>query len=117
MLSPAHVLVRSPGVIEETLPGGRDPARGTRGKGCEMTQPATHRPQLRTDVRDLVEAGLLEIGDAAHIAASAVFEPADRLGTLRPILIGERARIEAGAVLHGGVSIAAGARIEEPARA
>ncbi|MBR7833282.1 hypothetical protein KDL01_08395 [Actinospica durhamensis] len=80
-----------------------------------MTQRATRRPQLRADVRDLVEAGLLEIGDGAHIAVSAVFEPADHLGTLRPILIGERARIEAGAVVHGGVSIAAGARIEEHA--
>ncbi len=62
---------------------------------------------------DLANAGLLEIGPGCRISPHAVFVPADMLGTLRPIIIGARCTINAGAVLHGGTHLAPGVRVEE----
>jgi acetyltransferase-like isoleucine patch superfamily enzyme len=64
-------------------------------------------------VRDLVAAGLLEVGARCVISAHVVFEPRDQQGTLRPIVLGDGCVVQAGAVLHGGVEVAAWARIEE----
>jgi acetyltransferase-like isoleucine patch superfamily enzyme len=68
---------------------------------------------LHSGVRDLVAAGLLEIGPRCVISPHAVFEPRDEVGTLRPIVLADGCVIQAGAVLHGGVTLAAGARVEE----
>lgn len=64
---------------------------------------------------DLVDAGLLEIGEGATVSPYAMFEPADRLGALRSIRIAEGCEVGPGAVLYGGVSLGAGARVEEHA--
>jgi acetyltransferase-like isoleucine patch superfamily enzyme len=62
---------------------------------------------------DLIHAGLLEHGPGCHISPHAVFIPADMLGTLRPIVLGARCTIAAGAVLHGGTRLGTGVRVEE----
>lgn len=62
---------------------------------------------------DLARIGLLQAGAGCVISSHAVFEPTDMLGTLRPIVLGERCMIAAGAVLHGGVQLGTGVRIEE----
>lgn len=66
-------------------------------------------------MRDLVAAGLLEVGTGVRISPHAVFEPQDEQGTLRPIKIGDRAVVAAGAVVCGGVQLGQDARIEEHA--
>jgi acetyltransferase-like isoleucine patch superfamily enzyme len=71
---------------------------------------------LRTvpsNLRNLVAAGLVEVGVGCAISAHAVFEPRDHQRTLRQIVIGDGCVVQAGAVLHGGVQLAAGARVEE----
>jgi acetyltransferase-like isoleucine patch superfamily enzyme len=60
---------------------------------------------------DLIRAGLLEIGDGCQIHPTAVFLPADLLGTLRPIVLGARVTIGAFAVIHGGTRVGADARL------
>lgn len=62
---------------------------------------------------DLVRAGLLETGPGCVISPHAAFIPADMLGTLRPVVLGERCTIGAFAVLHGGTRLAVGVRVEE----
>jgi len=62
---------------------------------------------------DVARAGLLETGPGCQVSPHAVFIPADMLGTLRPIVLGARCTIGAGAVLHGGAQLAAGVRVEE----
>ncbi|MDG4794980.1 DapH/DapD/GlmU-related protein [Micromonospora sp. WMMD1082] len=59
-------------------------------------------PVTATDLR---RAGLLEIGDGCRLHPSAVFVPADMLGTLRPIILGARVSIGAFAVVHGGCRV------------
>lgn len=54
---------------------------------------------------DLVRAGLLEIGDGCRVHPSAVFVPADMLGTLRPIVLGARVTVDAFTVVHGGTRV------------
>jgi acetyltransferase-like isoleucine patch superfamily enzyme len=62
---------------------------------------------------DLARAGLLQVGDGCIISPHAIFVPADVLGTLRTIELGDRCVIGAGAVLHGGVRLGAGVRVED----
>lgn len=62
---------------------------------------------------DLARAGLLQAGEGCRISPHAIFIPADLLGTLRPIELGERCTIGAGAVLHGGVQLGAGVQVED----
>lgn len=62
---------------------------------------------------DLASAGLLETGPGCVISPRAAFIPADMLGTLRPVVLGERCTVGAFAVLHGGTRLAAGVRVEE----
>lgn len=65
-----------------------------------------------TSVPDLARAGLLHAGEGCHISPHAIFIPSDLLGTLRPIELGERCVIGAGAVLHGGVRLGVGVHVE-----
>jgi carbonic anhydrase/acetyltransferase-like protein (isoleucine patch superfamily) len=58
-------------------------------------------------VTQLVRAGLLWIGAGCRLHPTAVFLPADQLGTVRPIVLGDRVVVGAYAVLHGGLSIGA----------
>jgi acetyltransferase-like isoleucine patch superfamily enzyme len=67
----------------------------------------------RISALDLSRAGLLEAGPGCVIDAGAAFVPADLLGTLRPIRLGSRCVIAPGAVVHGGVTLHDGARVEE----
>ncbi|MEV6851633.1 hypothetical protein [Actinoplanes sp. NPDC051411] len=55
----------------------------------------------------LVQAGLLWIGAGCRLHPTVVLLPADLLGTVRPIVLGERVVVGAYAVLHGGLSIGA----------
>jgi acetyltransferase-like isoleucine patch superfamily enzyme len=62
---------------------------------------------------DLSDAGLLEIGPRCVISRFARFAPQDWLGTLRPIVLGADCFVGANSVLHGGVRLGEGVRIEE----
>lgn len=62
---------------------------------------------------DLIDAGLLEVGPKCFISPYARFEPMDRLGTLRPIVLGARCTVGANTVLHGGVRLGEGALVED----
>jgi acetyltransferase-like isoleucine patch superfamily enzyme len=64
-------------------------------------------------VSDLLRAGLLEAGSGCVISPHAVFTVTDTLGTVRPIVLGDRCTIGAGVVLHGGVRAGSGVRIED----
>lgn len=64
-------------------------------------------------VADLTDAGLLEVGPGCVVSRFARFAPQDWLGTLRPIVIGASCVVGANAVLHGGVSLGEGVRIED----
>lgn len=69
--------------------------------------------QEPVSARDLIDAGLLEIGPHSVVSAYARFQPTDLLGTLRPIVIGPRCSVGANTVLHGGVRLGEGVRIED----
>lgn len=71
---------------------------------------ATNRFTSATSI-DLIRAGLLELGARCAVHLTAVFLPADYLGEVRPIVVGEDVSVGAFAIVHGGTSIAAGARI------
>lgn len=62
---------------------------------------------------ELKAAGLLQAGDGSTISSQAVFMPADEQGIALPVIIGAGCRIGPFAVIHGGTSLADGARIEE----
>ena len=68
-------------------------------------------PDTPTTVTDLVRAGLLEFGDGCQIHPSAVFLPADMLGTIRPIALGDRVAVGAFTVVHGGTKVGRDTRI------
>lgn len=61
---------------------------------------------------DAIDAGLLEIGQRCQISPQALFQPADHLGTLRPIVLGDRCVIDPQAILHGGTRLGEGVRVE-----
>lgn len=71
----------------------------------EVTKPTTPT--------DLARAGLLQAGEGCRISPHAILISSDQLGTLRPIELGERCVIGAGAVLHGGVRLGAGVHVED----
>lgn len=64
-----------------------------------------------TTVTDLVRAGLLELGDGSQIHPTAVFLPADMLGTIRPIVLGDRVAVGAFTIVHGGTTVGRDTRI------
>jgi acetyltransferase-like isoleucine patch superfamily enzyme len=70
------------------------------------TTAATH-----ATVTDLIRAGLLELGDGCQIHPSAVFLPADMLGSIRPIVLSDRVTVGAFAILHGGAAVGRDTRI------
>jgi acetyltransferase-like isoleucine patch superfamily enzyme len=78
-----------------------------------MIHPSTPAVLASATAADLARAGLLEAGPGCQVSPHAVFLPADMLGTLRPVVLGARCTIGAGAVLHGGTQLAAGVRVEE----
>jgi acetyltransferase-like isoleucine patch superfamily enzyme len=78
-----------------------------------MIHPSTPAVVASATAADLARAGLLEAGPGCQVSPHAVFLPADMLGTLRPVVLGARCTIGAGAVLHGGTQLAVGVRVEE----
>ena len=60
---------------------------------------------------ELIHAGLLELGQDCQIHPSAVFIPADMLGTLRPIVLSDRVSVGAFAIVHGGARVGRDTRI------
>lgn len=65
---------------------------------------------------ELTSAGLLlHAGKGSLISSQAVFMPADEQGEVRLVTIGAGCRIGPFAVIHGGTSLASGARVEEHA--
>jgi acetyltransferase-like isoleucine patch superfamily enzyme len=60
-----------------------------------------------TPVVELVRAGLLELGDGCRIHPTVTFLPADMIGTLRPISLGDRVSIGAYAIVRGGARVGA----------
>ena len=58
-----------------------------------------------TTFADLVATGLIIVGSGCQISATATFLPRDTLGTLRPIVLGDRVTIGANAILHGGTQV------------
>jgi len=68
-------------------------------------------PSMPETVTELVRAGLLRLGSGCQIHESAIFLPADMLGTMRPIVVGDRVNVGAFAIVHGGVSIGRDTRI------
>jgi acetyltransferase-like isoleucine patch superfamily enzyme len=68
-------------------------------------------PGTPTAVVELANAGLVELAAGCVIHPTAVFVPADIVGTLRPIGFGERIRVGAHTVIHGGARIGADAVI------
>lgn len=62
---------------------------------------------------ELDAAGLLQAGPGSTISSLAVFIPADEQGTVLSVTIGAGCLIGPFAVIHGGTSLADGARIEE----
>jgi acetyltransferase-like isoleucine patch superfamily enzyme len=75
--------------------------------------PHTFTVADRISAADLARAGLLEAGPECVIDAGAAFLPADVLGSLRPVRLGARCVIAAGAVVHGGVILHDEARVDE----
>ena len=62
---------------------------------------------------ELNAAGLLHADTGSTISSQAVFMPADERGTVLPVTVGVGCHIGPFAVIHGGTSLADGARIEE----
>jgi acyl-[acyl carrier protein]--UDP-N-acetylglucosamine O-acyltransferase len=83
-----------------------------------MTTPATSTPLTRPaelTAAELDRAGLLHAENNVQISRFAVFVPGDALSTLRPVTIQTDAVIGAFAVVHGGTTLGAQARIEDHA--
>lgn len=78
-----------------------------------MVHPSAPTVPTPAVAADLARAGLLEIGPGCVISPHALFVPADMLGTLRPIVLGARCTVAAGAVLHGGAQLADGVWVGE----
>ncbi|MEO3822111.1 hypothetical protein [Plantactinospora sp. B24E8] len=83
----------------------------TRARQGEPAMMHLSTPDVPITVTDLIRAGLLELGDGCQIHPSAVFLPADMLGTIRPIALGDRVAVGAFTVVHGGTSIGRDTRI------
>lgn len=62
---------------------------------------------------ELEAAGLLRLGSECRLSPRVLFQPVDLVGVVRPIVIDDGCAVEAFAVLHGGVHLAEGVRVEE----
>src|SRR5262249_25960166 len=103
---PTHRVLDPP---RRHLPGAKAMTSTTTDAACIAAQP--HFRELTA--AELDHAGLLRADSGVRISRFAVFVPADELGDPRPITIRCGAVIEAFAVIHGGTTIAEGARIED----
>lgn len=74
---------------------------------------AAFNASRRATAGALADAGLLFVGENCRLAVSAEFYPWDATGRLRPIVLGDGCVISAHAVIHGGVDLGAGVRVEE----
>jgi acetyltransferase-like isoleucine patch superfamily enzyme len=68
-------------------------------------------PDTPAIVTNMVQSGLLELGQGCQIHSTAVFLPADMLGTIRPIVLGDRVNVGAFAIVHGGTRIGRDTRV------
>ncbi len=100
----------------------RRPIRPRRGAGATPRPihtttglPTPHTPMAGSEmtVTELDRAGLLHAEPDTRTDRFAVLVPADHLGTLRPIVVGRGAVLSTFAVMHGGVTFADRARVEE----
>jgi len=66
-----------------------------------------------TNFQDLQKRGLLQIGTGCRISPYAIFESTDTRGTDLPIAIGDRCRVETGAILYGGTKLDSEVVVEE----
>jgi acetyltransferase-like isoleucine patch superfamily enzyme len=73
----------------------------------------TFAPGEEVSAAGLTSSDLLVVGEGAHVSTHALFVPADALGTIRPIRIGPRCQVSAGAVIFGGATLGEGCLIEE----
>ncbi len=62
-------------------------------------------------VTELTRAGLLQLGEGCQIHPTAVFLPRDLVGTVRPIVFGNRVSVGAFAIVHGGAHAGDNSRI------
>ncbi|MGH3908206.1 MAG: hypothetical protein ACRDTE_29095 [Pseudonocardiaceae bacterium] len=62
---------------------------------------------------ELEAAGLLRVGSACQLSSRALFQPVDLVGAIRSIVIDDGCVVEAFAMLHGGVHLHRGVRVEE----
>ncbi|MFI5837907.1 DapH/DapD/GlmU-related protein [Micromonospora sp. NPDC051300] len=62
-------------------------------------------PGISPTVSDLVRAGLLQLGEGCQVHPGVVFLPADMLGAIRPIMLGDHVNVGAFAIVHGGAHI------------
>lgn len=62
---------------------------------------------------ELASAGLLHVGQGSIISNQSVFVPTDERETVLPVTIGAGCRVEPFAVIHGGTTLADGARAEK----
>jgi acetyltransferase-like isoleucine patch superfamily enzyme len=78
-----------------------------------MHNSAIARVPEPVSAHQLTAAGYLVVGPDCVISPYAVFELADRLGTVRPIRLGAGCRIAAGTVVYGGVRLGDRTELEE----
>jgi len=69
--------------------------------------------RMSTNFQDLQKRGLLQIGTGCRISPYAIFESTDTRGTDSPIVIGDKCRVEAGAILYGGTKLDSEVVVEE----
>jgi len=69
--------------------------------------------QKAANSQDLQRRGLLQIGTKCRISPYVIFDPIDIRGNELPIVIGDRCRVEAGAILYGGTKLDSEVIVEE----
>jgi acetyltransferase-like isoleucine patch superfamily enzyme len=62
-------------------------------------------PDPAVPVAELVDVGLLVLGEDCQVHPTAVFMPSDMLGTARPVILGDRVSVGAYTIVHGGVRL------------
>jgi UDP-3-O-[3-hydroxymyristoyl] glucosamine N-acyltransferase len=65
------------------------------------------------NVDEAIAVGALILHPEAQVSRFAVIRPADELGATRPVDLGPAATVGAFTVLHGGVSVGSGTRVED----
>jgi acetyltransferase-like isoleucine patch superfamily enzyme len=93
---------------------GRGMTRQVRRGEAKMGEPV-FAPGEAVSAAELSRSDLLLVSERTYVSQHAVFVPADAGGTIRRIEIGSGCCIGAFAVIHGGITLHDGARIEEHA--